>query len=509
MRYLLGLILFAFLFSCNSNSGNKENSLVAKSETTDTANVNLPQSKKTNNKPDIDYQNLDSLIKNQIEKLDKIYSSTPFYAIIKGQKFFIVCDGFYEIGRDRFSQGSKYGIADESLQLILDLSFDKIYNPDLTIKDCFEVKRGSKVGLFNYKTKVTLEPQFDFICQGSSEVGDVGYGFKDGKWFEINNKSLKEIRIAEFNPRSTIQKMDFDIENLGESMMYDSYYQIFDDEIITGKGFMVVPSFIEKFGLMPNSFYDGIILDDRKLIDYGIESARIKTNDTKSLDDGIFAFFISAFELGVSAREYVVESERIVTYNAKSSAINVIEVPVPSQYGYLCDEFEQRIVNDSIVEVYANFRQRGNGRYDFESKYSYFKILKDGKIVVLDSDRHYDFSKYAVVDEDYFKGCFGDLMQETDSENHNVWRTDHLTIEDLDLMRNEIFAEYGYIFKSEKWSKYFAEKSWYKPRFENVDNKLSELDKLNIQTILSVAQKMKGQEKEFLNRRAAFYYEGP
>ena len=45
-------------------------------------------------------------------------------------------------------------------------------------------------------------------------------------------------------------------------------------------------------------------------------------------------------------------------------------------------------------------------------------------------------------------------------------------------MRNEIFAEYGYRFKSEDWSNYFSQKSWYSPRYDDVNDQLTEIDEM-------------------------------
>jgi len=53
----------------------------------------------------------------------------------------------------------------------------------------------------------------------------------------------------------------------------------------------------------------------------------------------------------------------------------------------------------------------------------------------------------------------------------------------LALMRNEIYARHGLIFKSESLKKYFSSQSWYKPLFENVEGQLSELEKFNIEQI--------------------------
>ena len=55
-------------------------------------------------------------------------------------------------------------------------------------------------------------------------------------------------------------------------------------------------------------------------------------------------------------------------------------------------------------------------------------------------------------------------------------------------MRNEIFADHGYIFKSQKWKDYFADKPWYTPRYEDVNDKLSVIEKINIQTISELSK---------------------
>ena len=57
---------------------------------------------------------------------------------------------------------------------------------------------------------------------------------------------------------------------------------------------------------------------------------------------------------------------------------------------------------------------------------------------------------------------------------------------ELRIMRNEIFADYGYIFKSEDLRTYFNSKDWYKPRIEyveKVNTYLTEYERKNIALI--------------------------
>ena len=61
---------------------------------------------------------------------------------------------------------------------------------------------------------------------------------------------------------------------------------------------------------------------------------------------------------------------------------------------------------------------------------------------------------------------------------------ENLTKEQLSIMRNEIFADHGYKFKSVRWMEYFNCKDWYYPIYEDVNDKLSVVEKINIATIL-------------------------
>ena len=56
---------------------------------------------------------------------------------------------------------------------------------------------------------------------------------------------------------------------------------------------------------------------------------------------------------------------------------------------------------------------------------------------------------------------------------------------ELRIKRNEIFAQYGYEFKSEELSMYFSTQDWYEPKYDNVDSFLTQLDKENIKILLA------------------------
>ncbi len=53
----------------------------------------------------------------------------------------------------------------------------------------------------------------------------------------------------------------------------------------------------------------------------------------------------------------------------------------------------------------------------------------------------------------------------------------------LRLLRNAIFAQHGYAFASEDLRHHFGQFEWYSPRYANVDSRLDDVDRYNIQMV--------------------------
>jgi len=58
-----------------------------------------------------------------------------------------------------------------------------------------------------------------------------------------------------------------------------------------------------------------------------------------------------------------------------------------------------------------------------------------------------------------------------------------LTVGELRLLRNTVYARYGYIFKNDELVEYFTNFSWYTPAYSDVDDKLTDIDKQNLDLI--------------------------
>lgn len=66
--------------------------------------------------------------------------------------------------------------------------------------------------------------------------------------------------------------------------------------------------------------------------------------------------------------------------------------------------------------------------------------------------------------------------------------------EELDWMRNEIYARHGYSFANKDIARGFADYDWYMPCSTNVENQLTQIEKTNIQRIKKVRPYMAKME---------------
>jgi hypothetical protein len=64
-------------------------------------------------------------------------------------------------------------------------------------------------------------------------------------------------------------------------------------------------------------------------------------------------------------------------------------------------------------------------------------------------------------------------------------------LDKLQILRNSIYAYYGYIFKNQDLNIYFKQYKWYKPAYSNVENKLTDVDKNNVEIIQYYELKIK------------------
>jgi hypothetical protein len=146
------------------------------------------------------------------------------------------------------------------------------------------------------------------------------------------------------------------------------------------------------------------------------------------------------------------------------------------RYSYNRDEptnsLNFKFVNDTILEVQCDVMDFTFSEL-LDTKYTYYLIGTSGITTLTGSDL---ISK----NRTYTKSSQKLLTKKEISD---------LTKSERDVMRNEIFADHGYIFKTDKWKDHFSKQEWYSPRYENVNDSLSTIENYNIQLILELSKK--------------------
>ncbi len=117
---------------------------------------------------------------------------------------------------------------------------------------------------------------------------------------------------------------------------------------------------------------------------------------------------------------------------------------------------------------------------------SIISILKQSLFFLLIVSTFY-FSACQLNNNTSLEGKHSELPQHAYSKKELINKTPN----GLRIIRNEIFARHGYIFKSSDLKEHFSAKNWYKPLFSDVNHLLTPMDKANIQLILSLESELK------------------
>lgn len=503
--FFLGLITLAFSCS-NEKMDTGESTSIGESSEAPVAVPVLEKENEGRTKPTSSLNHsaiVDSALRITVQRLQTKYSSVPFYFEYKNEPYFYVGSG------DKNDTSTTFGLTDREARPLLETDFDKLYNPDVTLVKCIEVKQGDKLGLFNYAENVLLEPQFDYIVPEKNRRKQVAYGTLNGSWYKIEFNDEFKVSQCQFDFSETLRSLQYSTDMFKDRPLINIEAISSRDEhpLHHGSGVVIAPSYIARLRLIPDIGRGFILKDDRS--DFGLDSASISSVDHTPLSKGIVGFIVNLYESTFDTRGGINEEKILLVLNKETNLTSDLTLNSIHKE-FFCQEENILFINDTLVEVQST--QSSGLLYHWESTFSYYSILPSGEIQHLKSNRNFDASKFTLLEERHFKGCFGKSMTQEErdqmsSEDHylTVWRSDHLSIEDLDIMRNEIFAEYGYKFSTAKWQDYFGQFAWYRPAFDNVDDQLSETDKANIKTILELKERMLGKEQEFTKKKAVGY----
>jgi len=441
--------------------------------------------------------------------LEKNYNQFIFYTLIDGNRLYYVTKGTgkFDLWDLNFNAKKDYkvGVLNQNFKEIIPVEFDKVFNPNDIIDNAIVVQINNKFGIYSLDGKVILNPIYDNIYPSFHEEvmvqvkkdGKFGWIDKDGKEnFDDNSQYAVSPMASDLILKWKAFRKN--IAFLRTPVESDEYNEF------TNSGTLFTPCYIFGMGIM-SEYFPSVVMDKNTEYYMGSDSISAKILEKKTFGDKVVGFVSDFFEQGVDARGYQMDQQNLVIVNDKLDTVSTLIVSYGSNYGDYCFEPFYNFFGDTLVEVVKQVN------WDFENHtlplYEFYKIENNGQIKQLTTTRSFAYTKFVKIDESYFKGCYYKNIPEDANYENNIMVYEYLTLEDLDLMRNEIFAEYGMKFKTDKWKMYFQKYDWYKPTYDNVDNRLTEIDKYNLKIILEISEKLKTDEDKYTKKHKATYYQ--
>jgi len=447
-----------------------------------------------------------------LQALEEKFGLAPFFIEHTNPMLFLVTEDDWALkwGEMLVQEGVRYGLATAEGNAVLPLEYDKIYNADATAKGYIEVEQNGKRGLFNYQTNALIPAEYDLIFP-AGQGGGIAIGQKGPRLVTIQADGSESALPEGSNPpkyADLVADLSFDYLDGSSGALFYSYHDSEGDPGFFGSFdlFYVLPSYLQPLSYLPEIINNS---------DGEMSKTRVQGEAEllATKDNGISTFLTSFIDEGVDARGYFNQSNTLVTLDAANQRIDSVRLRENVDVHYLpvCrDNFRYRALSNNVVEV-ENISAAGEVHSSM-TRFSYYRISKSGAIVQLESNATFHQAHFTRLEPRHFQVCWGDPVEPNDPDSYegendgNYLTANHLTIEDLDIMRNEIFALYGYRFQSEKWQQYFGEKDWYTPTSDNVDDQLTEQDKYNIDQILETKADMEANPEQYSQPSRTWYY---
>lgn len=462
---------------------------------------------------------LDTDIALRLKVLDSVYSSAPMLFIDSNHYYFYVVNGFW-YGYQADSKDPEFfmGIVNENFDTILPPIYNKIYSPNITAKGYIEIELDGKRGLLNYHTKKVIPATFDVIFP-SHTAGVVAIGRRGNQYYNLlpsGNEQLITNKTKEPTYLTIAKDLAFDINKVPTMLLDTQFWDEENREVPEYNhcfGIVVPPSYLIATGFVEPWIW-GIDIRETSTAFKLIESKNT-IEQTKTIQWGLGLLVSDFYTEGIDVRgTFNVRSKLFATVDSNNNVVGKAKYYVSSDYNnpyqYLAPKTPYRLIGDTLIEavrmemLFVEYPIPDG--YDAMINYSHYEIKQTGEINRLTNNRQFPFTKYVYLTEANFRGsyvidrnAYNDTLKWPDDLYITAYITDHLNAYDLELMYNEILAEYGYKFKDEKWDTHFRQYDWYNPQFDNVDNQLNKYEKANLKLIKAIRSKVAKNPEKYIH----------
>lgn len=409
-----------------------------------------------------------------------------------------------------------YGLLDQNGKTLLKTEYERIGNPGFYGDQLVETKKDGKYGIFNYTTKIEIETKYDYLIP--SKVKEyIVFGFRNGKLMKIrHNGEEREYRetdnLIDFYALFEKNLLAKDNKNWcpwmhTSGLLYEkefNYYNSLKESIL------FVPSFVGSL----KSFYN-----DRHHFNNDDE-AKYKISTKKEGAD-FYSFVTNLYTMTTESRGAEDYEAKAYSINKKTQERKTYPLFHYSSYSTQHCEKEYEPTwkwrNDSVIEIREWFEfDKKEEDVIATTRVWALVVSKNGKMTPMTNGKYAFASVYLLKPSD-FKGCFvrpatfeqyqqSPIFDPEFLEAQVGLYTNHLTVEELELMKNEIYARHGKEFTG-KLKSYFRKQNWYEVRSDYSEKDLTDIERKNITLINQTISKLKKQGDKLLNPHVQFMYE--
>jgi len=375
----------------------------------------------------------------------------------------------------------KMGLVDPDLKEIIPVEYDLVHNVGGTITGMIEVEKGDKRGLYNLTGKIMVPVTYDQIMP--LKEGDNLAVLRNGDdYFYLKKDTTITDKITDLDISAMLRKTkwygeSYDMAKISKDdvMEYNS-----KDEYAS---ITLPPSYLVDWNVQPHHI--NLPNPLRKATDDMMSmssSYEITFEHYKTQGSWFETIFNTIKDDYVDARSGLYEHRNVVMVDKKHNQIVGYDISTDNsrdvEGGTLsgtCNELTFRALNDSLFELKTTAfigMDMKNGKFLNEAPAYHYLYIKDKKLREYPGGRLFNFTKYVKMDESYLHGCFV----------YDQRPMGYVSDELLQYMKNEIFAEYNYKFKNQKWVDLFENRfNRYNATLrDDVSDSLTTIDKYNI-----------------------------
>ena len=438
------------------------------------------------------------------ESIKLKYDTVLWFSYVNDRTYLYVANGewnmwkFFEQQPDS-QPTAKMGMVDYRLKEIIPAQYDLVYGISGTFSNLIEVEKNSKHGFYNTEGELVIPVEYDQVYPvnktdtlAALQKGDkffwltAGYRITPPVQVQLADIILQVPNLAKVNIDSSSPKYFTEINSRD---VHESVY--------------IPPSYMVSLSIFSNKV---MFLTNplRKNVYYeGTEKYTVSSKDMPPVEtgDNIFlATFYSIRDYFLGGRAEFYDRKNLVLIDKKKNRVlnYIIHTNfIDGDYGgpTICKDYLLRPLNDTLFEINVSSSVYidipGNKTHLSEAPVFHYLYIKDNKLYEKESKRLFSFTKFVKMDDSYITGCYAYTDSTGNKTNDNKLKPAY-----LQYLKNEIYADYNYKFKSEFWAENFEYNMYgYKGEKDNVEAELTEIDRYNINWI---NQKLKSLDNNSL-----------